>query len=84
MEQIEFTHETDNKTSSHRVPGCIRLELAIEREILPIDIMCFETSVKPDIGQADAEPSHETRDGGHVGEPTKDLACTGGYSHECE
>ena len=46
--------------------------------------MCFETSVKPDIGQADAEPSHETRNGGHVGEPSKDPACTGGYSHECE
>ncbi len=46
--------------------------------------MCFETSVKPDIGQTDAEPGHKTRNGGHVGEPGEDLACASGYSHECE
>jgi hypothetical protein len=37
--------------------------------------------VKPDICDGDSEPSHQARNGSHVGKPTKDLARSSSDTH---
>lgn len=50
------TYDADENARYHCVPGRKWLEVAVEREICPIDVLGLETSIESKVSQADAKP----------------------------
>lgn len=76
------THETDDEAANGGIPRRVRLEWGGERQGLAVDPLDLHSGVETEIGQRDAEPGHETGDGGHVGEPVEHLARASVDAHE--
>lgn len=75
-------HEGDENAGSQSVPSRIRKKIAIKGKIFSLDVLCFQASIKPDVGYTDPDPAHKTSNGGHIREPGKNFPCARRYSHE--
>ena len=67
------THEEDERGPTHTPPCCEWLYSGRERELLPVDALCFRPLVEPKICHSDTEPGDKTRSSAEAGEPAKDF-----------
>ena len=79
-----MTYERDNNDANQSIPGGVRLKVGIIREVSSIIPLCLHTLVEPNVGDSDPEPSYETRNRCHVGEPGKNPARTPLDTHEAK
>lgn len=76
------THEADDEAGDGGVPCRVRLEGGGERQLGAVDVLGLHAGVEAGVGEGDAEPGQEARDGRHVGEPVEHLARARVDAHE--
>ena len=70
------THEEAETGSTDTPPGRKRLYSRRKWERSPVEPLCFQALVEPEVGHADTEPGDQSGSRREVGEPQKDLAGT--------
>ena len=73
-QEIRVTHEEDKPRSTNTPPSCKRLYPGREWKRFPVDPLCFQALIEPEVGYADTEPDDQTGRGREGGKPGKYFA----------
>lgn len=79
-----MAYDHDDGDATQRIPGSVRLKFGIVREFTSIHSLCLCTLVEANVSDTDPEPSYETRNRRHVGEPGENRARTSFDTHEAK